>query len=219
MEGAPFIPEYQNDDQDRREKHIPKAESIGSLAVESKPEKIEKHSPEMIGHVLVDSESNKIGKENKSQAAMNKDELLKMSESIIIDGNSLRSIFDSHLIGERGLRKLIAEHMKGGDMKSALNIEIVQREIDFERDPAMRDHHNYSGDATNQPSTIDDLLGKANTEIRGDTEEVSFLKAQARYKKQQVKSDQNSRRMIDIAMVSTIVVLSTLVAVLLITNR
>lgn len=74
-------------------------------------------------------------------------------------------------------------------------------------------------DATNQPSTIDDLLGKANTEIRGDTEEVSFLKAQARYKKQQVKSDQNSRRMIDIAMVSTIVVLSTLVAVLLITNR
>lgn len=219
MEGAPFIPEYQSDDPDRREKDIPKAEKIGSFAVESKPENPEKHSPEMIGHVLVDSESSKSAEKYPLQAGMSKAELLKMSESIIVDGSSLRSIYDSHLIGERGLRKLVAEHMKGGDLKNALNVEIVQREIDFERDPAMRGHYNYSSETSTTSDTLDDLLGKADSEIKDESEEVSFLKAQARYKKQQVKTEKNSRKLIDIAMVSTIVVLATLVTVLLITNR
>ena len=219
MEGAPYIPEYQKDDLEGREKHVPKAESIGSLAVESKPDKLDKHSPELIGQVLVDSESKKSQNLNKAPTGMNKAELLKMSESIIIDGSSLRSIYESHLIGERGLRKLVAEHLKGGDLNQALNIEIVQREIDFERDPAMRDHYNYSGEISDTPTTIDELLVKANPEIKADNEEVSFLKAQAQYKNKKIKTDKKSRRIIDVVMVSTIVALATLVTVLLITNR
>lgn len=219
MEGSPYSPEINLDDPELERKVKPRAENIGSFALESKPEKNPNHSPELIGHVLVDSESKQSVDKINSPASMSRGDLLKLSESIIIDGSSLRSIFESHLIGERGLRKLVAENMKGGDLKRALNVEILDRELDFERDPAMRDHYNYSGEASDSPATITELLDKAQTEIKADTEEVTFLKAQARYKKKQVKSDKNSRRIIDVAMVSTILVLATLVAVLLLANR
>ncbi len=60
MEGAPFIPEYKNDDLERREKHIPKAETIGSLVVEANPEKdpdYRQQSHEHLGKALVSKEA------------------------------------------------------------------------------------------------------------------------------------------------------------------
>ena len=57
----------------------------------------------------------------------------------MIDGSSLRQIYETRLVGERGLRRLVAEHLRGGDLKRAFRREITEREIDFERDPAMRD--------------------------------------------------------------------------------
>lgn len=60
MEGAPLTPEYNNDDIERREKHKPKAETIGSLAVETSPEKDSdrrKRSPEHLGQALISKEA------------------------------------------------------------------------------------------------------------------------------------------------------------------
>ncbi len=66
-------------------------------------------------------------------------ELLKISEKIIVGGSTLRKIYETHLIGEKGLRRLVNEHFNGGDLQKALRKEIVEKEIDFERDPALRD--------------------------------------------------------------------------------
>lgn len=60
MEGAPFIPEQQDDDPERLEKRIPKTETIGSLAVETNPEKSpdnRKYSHEHLGKTLISKEA------------------------------------------------------------------------------------------------------------------------------------------------------------------
>lgn len=220
MEGSPYGPEVNLEDPEKERKVQTSPETIGSFAVESKPKKQDQHSPELIGHVLVDSESHGSGEKSTSPESMSRAELLKTSESIIVDGSSLRAIFESHLVGERGLRKLVAEHLKGGDMKAALRVEIIEREIDFERDPALRDHyHDHSAVSAEAPETLNELLHKAQTEIKSDEEEVSFLKAKAKYNDKQQTSQKSSRRVVDVVMISTILILATLVVVLLFTNR
>lgn len=60
MEGTPHIPEQILDDMERQEKHIPKAETIGSVAVEKNPEKnseVRQRSPEYLGHTLISKEA------------------------------------------------------------------------------------------------------------------------------------------------------------------
>jgi hypothetical protein len=137
--------------------------SSESSESKNKPQK----SPEHIGHVLVSSsevnpalepskppaeavkptkEESKVASDKGAGPAMEKPlsslsraELLNLSEQIQVDGSSLRQIYETHLVGERGLRRLVAEHLQGGDIKKALRQEIVEREIDFERDPVLRD--------------------------------------------------------------------------------
>ncbi|MFO0781577.1 MAG: hypothetical protein U0524_01620 [Candidatus Saccharimonadales bacterium] len=60
MEGAPFIPEQHDDDPERLEKRIPKTETIGSLAVETNPEKDpdnRTYSHEHLGKTLISKEA------------------------------------------------------------------------------------------------------------------------------------------------------------------
>jgi nicotinate-nucleotide--dimethylbenzimidazole phosphoribosyltransferase len=91
-------------------------------------------------------------------------ELLSIASGVNIDGNNLRHIYETHMIGERGLRRLIEEYENGGDMREALKREVLEHEIDFERDPAMRDlappgnpgADDHADDAGNQ--LIDRLL-------------------------------------------------------------
>ena len=66
-------------------------------------------------------------------------ELLSISEHIGVETSSLRNVYETHLIGEHALRRLVAEYLQGGDVQMALRREIVEHEIDHERDPALRD--------------------------------------------------------------------------------
>ncbi len=75
----------------------------------------------------------------KPVAVLSKNELVKVAENIKIDGTTLKKIFESHLISENGLRRVISTFLRGGNIKRALNREILQRQIDFEKDPILRD--------------------------------------------------------------------------------
>lgn len=198
------------------------------------PEARQLHSsqraPEHIGHMLVTAEAKSGERSGKPERpkdteellarpltekrveTLNRAELLSLSEKIIVDGSSLRQIYETHLIGERGLRRLVGEHLRGGDLKKALRREVIEREIDFERDPAMRDLAAQAPVGTGgSKATLNDLLQKASLSVVDTTEEVAFFKARARYEATQEEQHEQQRRLIDISLVSAIVVLITAV--------
>lgn len=177
--------------------------------------------PEHIGHVLMTAESQPERRaeqlklpDYKSIETLNRPELLELSEAIVIDGSSLRQIYETHLIGERGLRRLIAEHMHGGDLKRVLRQEITEREIDFERDPAMRDIGSISVSSTvsslnaSQPA-LDQLLERAAASLpaANANEGSAFYKARANYEAEQLKQQLRRRRLTDIGLTATVAVL------------
>jgi hypothetical protein len=147
---------------------------------------------------------------------LNRAELLSLSEKIVVDGSSLRQVYESHLIGERGLRRLVAEHLQGGDLKKALRQEVVEREIDFERDPAMRDlSHQAAIPSGGGKTVLDNLLQKAAVNLPDSQEEAAFFKARNHYEAAQRQQQHQQRRLIDVGLVAIIATLMGLVIFLL----
>jgi hypothetical protein len=70
---------------------------------------------------------------------ISREDMLELAGKIETEGSNLRQMYETHLIGEKALRRLIAEHLKGGNLQEAVRKEMVEHEIDFERDPQMRD--------------------------------------------------------------------------------
>ena len=153
---------------------------------------------------------------------LNRAELLGLSEKIIVDGSSLRQIYETHLVGERGLRRLVAEHLRGGDMKKALRREIIEREIDFERDPILRDMAPQvllaSSAGSTRSQTLNKLLKEAAVDADNSNEEAAFFKARAVYEAAQLQQHQKHRQTIDVSLAAAIVLLITLVVFLYITR-
>ena len=65
-----------------------------------------------------------------------------------------------HLIGEKGLRRVVAEYLRGGDFMKALKRELLEKEKDFERDPKLRDQASTLPVAA-QSTQLDNLLHKS----------------------------------------------------------
>lgn len=218
-------------------------------ARERAPEATELHGPskrhEHLAHIIVNAEAAKAEtakneKErdaeqqkqtarqnsieiNKNVENLNRNELLSLSEKISVNGTSLRQIYESHLIGERGLRRLIHEHLRGGDIKKALKLEIEERELDFERDPLLRDMpvHNMSGGGGSPVSgqaALQHLLKKADAALEDTSEEAAYYKARSEYEAKQYKQKQQNRQVLDITLVSVITSLVAVIAYLLITR-
>jgi hypothetical protein len=222
-------------------KRTPK--DIGLLAVVPKSERGDQRQPapeahqlhgsdrahEHLGHMLVSGEAKPTERSQRAVpetlepasgkriATLNRAELLTLSEKIIVDGSSLRQIYETHLIGERGLRRLIAEYVNGGDLKKALKREIVEREIDFERDPAMRDLalRDAPLNGSSATVTLDKLLKQAAVDVDDDGEEAAFFKARARYEITEQQHQFKRRRVIDISLAAIIALLIILVIFLL----
>jgi hypothetical protein len=188
---------------------------------------------EHIGHVVIEAESVEAGlkqveklpearqKErvttDKSINTMSRAELLQLSEKIYVEGSSLRQIYETHLVGEKGLRRLAGEYLRGGDVKKRLRQEIVEREIDFERDPVLRDKlavASSSGGGNN----LQGLLQKATASLPADSEEAAFYRARAAFEADEYTRQKNKRRVMDISFVSVIAVLAAVVAILVITR-
>jgi hypothetical protein len=192
------------------------------------PEARELHAPnhhEHIGHVIVTAEARPDRKTEKMEKPaieknieqLNRNELLELSEKIIVEGSSLRQIYESHLIGERGLRRLVGEHLRGGDMPKALRREIVEREIDFERDPVLRDMAPTAAGGS-ASSDINQLIQKAESSLP-ESEEAAFFKAKAAHDAQQFQQQQQQRRLVDVGLSLVILILLSLVIYLALTRH
>jgi hypothetical protein len=151
---------------------------------------------------------------------LNRNDLLLLSEKIVIDGSSLRQIYETHLIGERGLRRLVAEYLQGGDVKKILRKEIVDHEIDFERDPAVRDVKVQpsaksvpASVVVNSKDALDKLVERASFGF-GDSNAQAYYKARAVYEAEDNRQQKNKRRLIDVGMAATITLLLALVIIL-----
>lgn len=192
-----------------RQLHVPENshEHIGRVVVtaESKPKEVAEQKPRLAP--------------NKNVETMSRTELLEFSDSIKIEGTTLRQVFETHLVSEKGLRRLIGEHLHGGDIKKALQAEILEHEIDFERDPAMRGiaPTEVSTPSLGSTSTLDELLQKADSSVSGDVGEVAYDKHEPKPSKPPlVPTPQMTRRTLDIVFVSIILILLVLVLALVI---
>jgi hypothetical protein len=194
----------------------------------------EEAQTEQIGHVLVSAEQK--GKEatqktlddkeqpltNKRIETLSRPELLTLSGKIFVEGNSLRQIYETHLIGEHGLRRLVAEHIRGGNVQKALKRELVEHEIDPERDPALRDmlvpsdaRSSETAQATAPgKAALNQLLQKAEAEISGTDDELAYYKDHEEQKSQSPKAHAPQNHIPDVIMGVAILGLAILVLVL-----
>jgi hypothetical protein len=197
-------------------------------------------SREHIGHVLITAEAdNRSGEVPHLQQpqerislppdtrieTLSRAELLILSGQIAVETSSLRNVYETHLIGEQALRRLVAEYLRGGDIQKALRHEILEHEIDFERDPALRDKSAISDldEDSNQiiasgKEALNQLLQKAGAGISGSDEELEYDKAHASYREERGLGP-HRRSPLDIAMAITIVLLIALVIALYFRHR
>jgi hypothetical protein len=142
--------------------------------------------------------------------------LLALSEKVVIDGASLRQVYETHLVGERGLRRVITEYLRGGDYKSMLRRELVEREIDFERDPILRDKGLPAGSGSGK-AALNNLLAGAGVLPNGDDSSLGIIKTNPRQLAADTRHKQRRQRVADVSLVSTIVVLVAVIAIILFT--
>jgi hypothetical protein len=195
-------------------------------------------SPERIGHVIVAAQEKpaergeRVEKPEKSEKpepkpidkhieTMGRAELLELSQAATVENTTLRQVYETHLVGEQGLRRLMSEYVRGGDVQEALREELLEHEIDFERDPMLRDRPRdmVSGGASASES-LEHLLKKANVLNGAEAkEELAVLKARQAHQETQRHEQQKHRRVLDVSMVAAITILFVLVVMLLMRGR
>ena len=146
---------------------------------------------------------------------MSRADLLELSSKVLIEGTTLRHIYETNLIGEKALRRIMSEHLRGGDIHRLLRREMMERQIDFERDPQLRDASTQ--DPAGTSVSLDSLLKQASGNMSGLDDHIQSAIHPSQASSNQHASRQH-RRMMDIAMISTISVLLALVLILFLTR-
>jgi hypothetical protein len=187
-------------------KKAEKTERLGAKP-ELKAEKNSKKPPETIKIKEVEITVERVDK-------LNRRELLEVSKKIKIEGSSLKEIYENHLIGERGLRRLVKEYLHGGNLQRAYRREFVQRQIDFERDPILRDRaagddSTVSGSATATKAALESLISKATASMPGGSPD-----SQSSYEDTSHKQTNFFDRRTDMAIVATIAFLLAAIIVI-----
>ena len=188
---------------------------------------------ERLGHMIVAAEAPKAAERSRVERpnnireafraeevkTMQRAELLELSEKIIIEGASLRKIYESRLIGEKQLRHLISEYLQGKDIRKALRQEMVEHEIDFERDPILRDRVRSHLSTNQSGGGLGDLLAKAGfTEESVDPALQQRIEHEQQRRTEQEKRQHRQRVVADSAMVTAVVVLAVTVMILVLTR-
>ncbi len=153
-------------------------------------------------------------------ATMPKEQLLNLSEKIKVDNSDLRQVYETHLISEQALRRLASEYFKGGNIKKALKHEITERQIDFERDPIMRDLPNTptTTSGISSQSSLESMIKRVEANFSNSQEEA-FLKAQAVLNNQSKKATNQPFRVINSIFIVIITILITVIVLLIISRR
>lgn len=64
--------------------------------------------------------------------------LLVVAETIVVDKRPLRQMFEAGQLDEPSLRRVVREHMRGGNVHEMVARELVAKELPFETDPVLR---------------------------------------------------------------------------------
>jgi len=206
----------------------PKAEALKPQAQERRPtvEAGQLHGkvrPERIGQVLITSsetkpetvETTKAVSIDKHVETLTRADLLELSSKIVIEGATLKQAYETNLISEKGLRRLVAEHLRGGDIRRAIRREFVEHEIDFERDPMLRDRSRKTTSTNSSSSQLDTLLSEVDRENQTEAQaELAVLNARAKHMSKEQDRKKARRRAMDVSLVTTIIVLIALVVFL-----
>jgi hypothetical protein len=192
-----------------------------------KPEKkrsVTLPAPESIGKVLVaaeivstGSDSNieqKIASTEKQSAerqveTLSRNELLTLSEKVIVEGSTLRQVYETHLISERGLRRLVSEYLRGGDVVRAFQREIIERQIDFERDPKLRDTVRKGLKSSGgTSSTLQKLLAQAGVSTDEESlQDIARARADQLHAVKKQTKRRSQRKIVDVSLITIIGVL------------
>ena len=145
-----------------------RVEKLGAISVEKpelnipeQPEKISKKEILELGKTLekVADKNEEIIERPKSSVKLKRRELLLIASKVEVMGTNLRKIHENGQLSEKGLRRMIEVYLRGGNLKKALKRELLEKEIDFERDPAIRDQGILNDEySIANESKIDDLL-------------------------------------------------------------
>jgi uncharacterized membrane-anchored protein YhcB (DUF1043 family) len=95
----------------------------------------------------------------KKIEAYSPQELDRAAEKIKIDGTTLKELARAHNLDERAVRRVVGTFIEGGNIKEALTHEMVQKELQYERDPKLRQAA-QSGQATGGGAAVHSLTGQ-----------------------------------------------------------
>ncbi len=145
-------------------------------------------------------------------------EILNVASKIEIDKISIKKLYLKRLISEKGLRRIVEAYFRGMDIKAVLKKELIQKEIDFERDPLLRDRGVDLGDYRPEKINIDKLI-----KIKGiswDDQKVVKTSSSSIPKQESRTSPRTTKgavpKLIDFIVISLLLILSVIVLLILI---
>lgn len=162
-------------------------------------DKLNSPTKEHLGKFSLSNESNEKNNSQKPNVfnqlspnqieTMNRVDLIALAEHVEIEGTTLRRIFETKLIGENAVRRIMKEYLKNGDLNKLLKQEILEHEMDFERDPAIRDISNNPGDLqTDQLNTFSEVESTSQQLINNQEKINEFNTLQQNQLKQNIES-------------------------------
>lgn len=83
--------------------------------------------------------------------------LVEIAEEIPVSGLTVKRVYEVGLIKEHGLRKVVEEYLRGGEIQSVLNEAILEQEKSYELDPYM----NRYADEAERASSVAQAQGGA----------------------------------------------------------
>ncbi|NDD59510.1 MAG: hypothetical protein EBZ47_09775 [Chlamydiae bacterium] len=81
--------------------------------------------------IMAESQKDKAKKPSIDAKKLPRDDLLQMAASIEVNDSTLIKIYETRLINEKGLRRLINIHLSGEDIRPALRKEIIDETSNF----------------------------------------------------------------------------------------
>lgn len=78
------------------------------------------------------------GEQPEADSSMGMDELLIVGDSIRIEGVSISEMFRAERIDEEGLRRIVADFLRGQRIEKIVTEEVLRLQMRFERDPQLR---------------------------------------------------------------------------------
>jgi len=109
-------------------------------------------------------------------ANLKREDLVAISSKIEIEGASLKNIYENGLISEKSLRQIVANYLRGKDIRRQLRKEILDNANDFEVDPISRHKTTTASTATNK--TVDDNV-KTEKQTKANSESDKAKASQA----------------------------------------